>query len=582
MEALRDVPKVYLQTGIVAICFSLYLIGLVVYRLFLSPIANIPGPKLTAVTGWYETYCDVYKGGRFIFEIERWHQQYGPIVRINPWEVHFADPDFYDVLYSSKSRYSKIDHLKYRFGTPTASFDTTEHGHHAKRRGAMNPFFSRQRILNYSSYAASRVERLCKRLETEYKGTSKVLCFNDAWASLTTDVINYYSFAISYDFQDYPDFVAPFTKSIKLLAQSLHLVGHFPWILSLLQSLPESVVGILNPAMVPVFQFQNEITAQIKRIVHEGAIGSNNKTTDHKTVFSEMLKSDLPKAELSIERLKHEALSITGGGVDTIKNALVTASYGIISNPAIYKRLHDELVEAMPDINGKPPTVPELERLPYLNAIVQECEPPPAPKPSPYILPKNIATEPTEYLNHTPNLSLTHPSPPPPGLRLSYGITQRLTRIDPNNPIVFQNYTIPPNTPFSMTSYIQHRDPLIFPSPETFNPDRWLPPSSSSSPTPTTSSTSSINPLNLNPTTVLAPATGRPLSKYLVPFGRGPRACLGQNFAMAELFLDLGMVFRRFEFELYETGEAEVKMVANFFAPFPESGTKGVRVRVKG
>lgn len=34
-------------------------------------------PKLTGVAGWYETYYDVYKGGRFIFEIERWHQQYG-------------------------------------------------------------------------------------------------------------------------------------------------------------------------------------------------------------------------------------------------------------------------------------------------------------------------------------------------------------------------------------------------------------------------------------------------------------------------------------------------------------------------
>ncbi|KAL8804455.1 MAG: hypothetical protein Q9182_002560 [Xanthomendoza sp. 2 TL-2023] len=554
MEVLRDLPKIYLQISIVTLGFTLYLIGLAVYRLFLSPIKNIPGSKLTAVTGWYETYYDVYKGGKFIFEIEKWHQQYGPIVRINPWEVHFADPDFYDVLYSSKSRYSKIDHLRFRFGTPTASFDTTEHALHAKRRGAMNPFFSRQRILNYSSYAAGRVERLCKRLESEYKGTSKVFCFNDAWASLTTDVINYYSFAMSYDFQDYPDFVAPFTKSIKLLAQSLHLVGHFPWVLSLLQSLPDSVVGVLNPAMVPVFQFQNEITAQIKRIVHEEATDSGSKTTDHKTVFSEMLKSDLPRAELSLDRLKHEALSITGGGVDTIKNALVTASYGIISNPAIYKRLHAELVEAMPDINGKPPTVPELERLPYLNAIVQEC------------------------------------------LRLSYGITQRLMRIDPHNPITFQTHTLPPNTPFSMTSYIQHRNPLIFPDPDTFNPDRWLPsPSSSSSPPQTITSTLSstleksyataINPTNLNPqsnpNTVLAPATGRPLTKYLVPFGRGPRACLGQNFAMAELFLDLGMVFRRFEFELVETGEREVKMVANYFAPFPESG-KGVRVRVLG
>ncbi|KAL6716013.1 hypothetical protein ACLMJK_006975 [Lecanora helva] len=521
----------HLSFSLLILVYGLYLLGLVIYRLFLSPIRNIPGPKLTAVTGWYETYYDVYKGGKFIFKIEEWHQRYGPIVRINPWEVHFADPDFYDILYSQKSRYSKLDHLKYRFGIPTSSFDTTEHSHHAFRRAAMNPFFSRQRILQYAPYAQSQVLRLCKRFETEYKGTGKVFCFNDAWATLTTDVINYYSFAQSYNFQDYPDFIAPFTNSIKELAQSLHLVGHFPWVLSLLQSLPEALVGILNPGMVPVFQFQNSITDQIRRIMKEDAEGKTT-TTEHKTVFTELLKSDLPKEELSLDRLRSEALSITGGGIDTIKNALVTATYGILSNPEIYKRLREELVAAMPDPNAEPLSIPELEKLPYLNAIVHEC------------------------------------------LRLSYGITQRLQRLDPHSPITFGSYTLPPNTPFSMTSYIQHRNPLIFPNPDKFDPERWLP--KTPSPTPTNPSTTPSPPT----TPPIAPATGKPLSRYLVPFGRGPRACLGQNFAMAELYLDLGIVFRRCEFELFETGEREVRMARQFFAPFPEKGTRGVRGRV--
>ena len=118
-----------------------------------------------------------------------------------------------------------------------------------------------------------------------------------------------------------------------------------------------------------------------------------------------------------------------------------------------------------------------------------------------------------------------------------------------------------------MTSYIQHRNPAIFPSPSTFDPSRWLPSQPGGQ-------------QQQQQHTVIAPATGKPLTRYLVPFGRGPRACLGQNFAMAELFLDLGIVFRRCDFELFETGEREVKMAANYFAPFPEPGTKGVRVRV--
>jgi hypothetical protein len=49
----------------------------VIYRLFLSPIANIPGPKLAALTGWYETYFDCIKQGRFWVEIEQMHKNYG-------------------------------------------------------------------------------------------------------------------------------------------------------------------------------------------------------------------------------------------------------------------------------------------------------------------------------------------------------------------------------------------------------------------------------------------------------------------------------------------------------------------------
>ena len=59
------------------IIYFVYLLAVTLYRLYLSPIAHFPGSKLTAVTGWYETYLDVFRGGQFTFQIERWHQQYG-------------------------------------------------------------------------------------------------------------------------------------------------------------------------------------------------------------------------------------------------------------------------------------------------------------------------------------------------------------------------------------------------------------------------------------------------------------------------------------------------------------------------
>jgi len=49
----------------------------VVYRLYLGPLAVFPGPKLAALTGWYETYFDCWKRGRYWVEIEKMHEQYG-------------------------------------------------------------------------------------------------------------------------------------------------------------------------------------------------------------------------------------------------------------------------------------------------------------------------------------------------------------------------------------------------------------------------------------------------------------------------------------------------------------------------
>ena len=54
-----------------------YSIGLVIYRLFFSPIAGFPGPKLAAVSGWYEFYYDYFLNGKYLFRIEEMHRKYG-------------------------------------------------------------------------------------------------------------------------------------------------------------------------------------------------------------------------------------------------------------------------------------------------------------------------------------------------------------------------------------------------------------------------------------------------------------------------------------------------------------------------
>lgn len=64
--------------------FSLacYVAWVASYRLYLSPIAKFPGPKLAALTFWYELYHDLIRPGQYAWEIAKMHEQYGKIYLI--------------------------------------------------------------------------------------------------------------------------------------------------------------------------------------------------------------------------------------------------------------------------------------------------------------------------------------------------------------------------------------------------------------------------------------------------------------------------------------------------------------------
>lgn len=54
-----------------------YALGLTFFRLVLHPLTKVPGPKLAAITGWYEFYFDCIKHGQYAFHVQELHKQYG-------------------------------------------------------------------------------------------------------------------------------------------------------------------------------------------------------------------------------------------------------------------------------------------------------------------------------------------------------------------------------------------------------------------------------------------------------------------------------------------------------------------------
>ncbi|KAK1143049.1 hypothetical protein N8T08_007113 [Aspergillus melleus] len=428
IEAVRQYP---VRLGLAAIAIQLvYLIVLGIYRIYFHPLNIFPGPKLAALTYWYETYYNLLKspGGQFMFQYRRLHEQYGPIIRISPNEVHIQDSSFFDEMFSQNLHWDKPDHLQYRFSNATGTFPTPKHEIHRRRRAAINPFFSKQRIGEVSWIMQEQLNALCTRLRKEYQGTDQVLRLDWMWGCITSDSIVRYCFDQSYGFLDAPDFKSPFVQAMIDLLDGVHLVTQFPWVMSILNALPESLVALIQPGMKSVHGFNHQMEYQITEVLADRKAGKKPE----RTVFHALLESDLPPEDLSSMRLQHEAISVVGAGIETTKWALSVGGFHIINNPRLYRRLREELESAIPDPKNIPP-LKELERLPYLTACIQES------------------------------------------IRLSYGTAQRSPRVSQTFDLPYKSsYVIPRGSIVSIDNYAISHDEAIFPDSHEFQPERWL------------------------------------------------------------------------------------------------------------
>jgi hypothetical protein len=82
--------------GICLLLLSLASIAL--YRLFLHPLARVPGPKIAAISNVWHAY-HARNGGMFELACTL-HQKYGEVVRVGPDELWFNSMEAFDKIYS--------------------------------------------------------------------------------------------------------------------------------------------------------------------------------------------------------------------------------------------------------------------------------------------------------------------------------------------------------------------------------------------------------------------------------------------------------------------------------------------------
>ena len=99
---------------------------------------------------------------------------------------------------------------------------------------------------------------------------------------------------------------------------------------------------------------------------------SKGDTKGAVSLFHHLLDSDMPASELSDERLAKEAQVMLGAGTATTARTIGYISYYILAKPQIRSRLQEELKEVMANYPERIPSLAELERLPYFQALIKE------------------------------------------------------------------------------------------------------------------------------------------------------------------------------------------------------------------
>ncbi|KAI0517899.1 putative benzoate 4-monooxygenase cytochrome P450 [Xylaria bambusicola] len=424
-----------LLVGLAIFVFS-YTLVVSISRLYFSPLSRFPGPKIAAVTSWYETFFDL-STNNFPEILEQMHQRYGPIVRVTPWELSINDAEFYnDVFASAKSHRTSIQaSRRIGLGLKDTILMSISHELHQQRRKPIESFFSRQGVTRVESVIHNEIRVLDDKLK-DAKGSGTLVRLDHAFTSFSGDIIGELACG------ERPQLVngSGFTPDWQVIQREIlientdcviPLVRSFPWLSEIVQMLPLTLLRYFGSGMVGFKMLHVLSESQVQRVRREVVNEAKENQDEKFSIFHHLLRSDIPESEKNAARLSAEAFTLLGAGTVTVAYTLTIAIYYILADLNIEKRLREELKDVTLCYPERVPLWADLEKVPYLVACIKES------------------------------------------LRINrfFGRAIR-TSIDMD--LHYKEYTIPKNTPVGIAAYSLHVDPDVFPSPNKFVPERWI------------------------------------------------------------------------------------------------------------
>ncbi|WP_406002736.1 cytochrome P450 [Streptomyces sp. NBC_00829] len=193
---------------------------------------------------------------------------------------------------------------------------------------------------------------------------------------------------------------------------------------------------------------------------------------------------------LTDEEVRDQLVTILFAGTETVSSTLAWAFHHLADNPEVEKLLVAEIEEVLGD---RPVSFQDVPRLAAVQRVLDEV------------------------------------------IRL-HGVVLLMRRTI--EPIELAGFWIPAGVEIAFSLYALHRDPDLYPDPDRFDPDRWLPERRAERP-----------------------------REAAVPFGAGNRKCIGDAFAWTEATIALATILRRWKLRPAPGSKAPQESLASMAHP---------------
>ncbi|TKX18291.1 Cytochrome P450-like protein 12 [Elsinoe australis] len=343
--------------------------------------------------------------------------RYGPIVRVSPNEIDVSSPEIHKQVHRIGSGFLKHSwYQSFRSGDAHDVFSMIDPKEHAERRKLFAPLWTNSAlhehwedmVIEKAQLAVSKIKRDALAGEA---------CVYQWWTFMTTDVISQLSFGESTDMLK-QEGKNQYIRDVEMATKIGGFLAEFQWL---------RPVFFLMP--IPRLQYALQAEQRVQSYGLSAVRSAKSGTISKQNVFSRLIAaSDSEKADaLSEYQIAFEAAGFTVAGSGTTAVTLTYLVWAVLKDRAIQQRLEEEVTQLQAPLRDA-----QLEKLPYLNAVIDET------------------------------------------LRLYGAAPGNLPRTAPVGGATLGGYFIPEGTIVSSQAYTLHRNEDVYRNTDEFDPTRFI------------------------------------------------------------------------------------------------------------